>query len=186
MNLSDRILYLESVNNLFSEIRPNLFLTFNFNPPRKRNPKSNADLESNWSTSPEVAHKKLRRFFNEMQLMVFDASWRRQSLRRWPTAVGVCEHVGTNIHFHILANACERISGAIELFGSETWSAIIPGGTFSFRKIYDEAGAISYIGKEQLKIGMIEWLFFYSDPRPPIEPSDELIPLLLVHLKRQK
>lgn len=184
MNRYDRELYAAAARRFLDDkIRPNLFLTFNFNPARNRTPQTMAELESGQLLKPSNAKKKITGLFNRLQRKTFGDSWMRQMMRPWPTALGFCENLESNLHYHVLARTCDRFAFVLAAAGDECWKELVPGGSMDLKGVFDQVGAIGYCTKRLEKFGSADAMFVYSDPRDDLVLTEDVIERLTRSIK---
>lgn len=140
-------------------IKPNYFLTFNFN----------------YEVVAKHGDAKMRHFFCAIQKKVYGRRWNKQLAREWPTAIGFWEHhpkyhpaQSGNPHWHVLAKVDERLGRALQEKGPTLWQEIIPGGSLDVQAV-DPPGKwepIRYSTKGLWKQEAVDNVFTYCDTRP--------------------
>lgn len=145
-------------------MQPNIFLTFNFNPPISKTPTSNTALLGAWQISPDRGKAKLSTFFNMLQRKTYGRGWYRDSLTPRPRALGFLEHSESNFHYHVLANLEPSVIQTAFDEGPFIWDKLCGGGQIDAREIYQIGGAVSYVTKDLRTEKAVEAMFTYSDP----------------------
>ena len=145
-------------------IDPNLFLTFNFNPPQGGISETSRFISEGWQLTADAARKKMDTFFCMLLRYTHGRGWYRDPAVLRPLAFGFLENPKSNFHYHVLAKLSDPMLNAIINRSESAWFKLCPGGQLDWRPIDNLDGAVRYVTKRFYSEAEVEAMYVFSDP----------------------
>ena len=132
------------------EIDPNLYLTHNFG----------------YRASFETREKSLKEFYNRAQRQVYGRNWHKRHTDEPMVAIGIWEHLESNVHCHVLVSASSKETTWLKANGADLWRALQPRGQLDISgKIASISKVARYNTKELYAPDSLDQMFLYNAPK---------------------